>query len=36
MNEYKYKELREKAKKNPTKKNLTALGEWLQQYGGKS
>lgn len=33
MNAYSYRELREKAKKNPTKENLSNLGEWMQQYG---
>lgn len=35
MNEYRYEELREAATKNPTGENLTALGEWLQQYGDR-
>lgn len=35
MNEYRYEELREEATKNPTDENLAALGEWLQEYGGR-
>lgn len=35
MNEYKYEELRAAAVTNSTEENLTALGEWLQQYGDR-
>lgn len=35
MNEYKYSDLRAAALADPTAENLAALGEWLQEYGGK-
>lgn len=35
MNEYKYSDLRAAALADPTAENLAALGEWLQEYGGR-
>ena len=35
MNEYKYSDLRAAALEDPTAENLAALGEWLQEYGGR-
>jgi len=35
MNEYRYSDLRAAALADPTAENLAALGEWLQEYGGR-
>lgn len=33
MHRYSYKELLDAAVNNPTDENLSALGEWFQEYG---